>query len=214
MFQRFDVDNSNSIDHGELTQALKLLGNAEVSEEDTKAVFHEADVYENGHLSEKEFIVCLILGYILGHLKITKEEESKEGGEEDAYEGKGQELRWAFNNMIGAYLLFDVDASGDLSRDEVMNQLHNKTGMWLCFVYCFLVCFLCGSIIIITDNSFFSLFFFFCCTGVFADAAVASMLSEDRWRELDWDGDGIISFREFIWAFQSWISLDGEHDEK
>ena len=145
MFQRFDVDNSNSIDHGELTQALKLLGNAEVSEEDTKAVFHEADVYENGLLSEKEFIVCLILGYILGHLKITKEEEeSKEGGEEDAYEGKGQELRWAFNNMIGAYLLFDVDASGDLSRDEVMNQLHNKTGMWLCFVYCFFGCFLCG----------------------------------------------------------------------
>ena len=81
----------------------------------------------------------------------------------------------------------------------------------MCIAFWFVFC---GSIIIITDNSFFSLFFFCCCTGVFADAAVASMLSEDRWRELDWDGDGIISFREFIWAFQSWISLDGEHDEK
>ena len=31
----------------------------------------------------------------------------------------------------------------------------------------------------------------------------------------DWDcdGDGQISFREFIWAFQSWISLDGEAAE-
>ena len=45
--------------------------------------------------------------------------------------------------MIGAYLLFDVDASGDLSRDEVMNQLHNKTGMSLCFVYCDLLVAFC-----------------------------------------------------------------------
>ena len=49
-------------------------------------------------------------------------------------------------------------------------------------------------------------------TGVFADASAAQILSEDRWKELDWDGDGQISFREFIWAFQSWISNDGEGD--
>ena len=68
-----------------------------------------------------------------------------------------------------------MDASGDLSRDEVMKQLSNKT-------------------------------------GVFADAAAASMLSEDRWKELDWDGDGEITFKEFIWAFQGWITTDTDEN--
>ena len=70
----------------------------------------------------------------------------------------------------------DVDASGDLSKNEVMAQLRAKT-------------------------------------GVFADASAAQVLSEERWKELDWDGDGQIAFREFIWAFQGWISSDGEGDE-
>ena len=49
-------------------------------------------------------------------------------------------------------------------------------------------------------------------TGVFADAAAASMLSEDRWKELDWDGDGEITFKEFIWAFQGWITTDTDEN--
>ena len=184
VFARFDVDKSNSIDHGELTEALKILGN-DVCAEDVEKVFHEADIYDNNKLSQKEFIICLVLGYVLGHLKLsnatvkepTKEAEvpMEEAGE-DGYEGHAQELKWAFAQIIGTYLLFDEDASGDLSRDEVMNQLHNKT-------------------------------------GVFADKGAQQMMSEERWKELDWDGDGTITFREFAWAFQSWISLDAEDED-
>ena len=193
VFKRFDADESNSIDHAELTEALKVLGN-DVSDEDVQKVFHEADIYDNNKLSQKEFIVCLVLGYVLGHLKLSAEDEKEEskadaatesgvdgvdgGGvsKEDAFDGQSGKLKCAFNNMIGTYLLFDVDASGDLSREEVMAQLHKKE-------------------------------------GVFADSAARSMMSEERWNELDCDGDGQISFREFIWAFQSWISLDGEAAE-
>ena len=192
VFKRFDADESNSIDHAELTEALKALGN-DVSDEDVQKVFHEANIYDNNKLSQKEFIVCLVLGYVLGHLKLSAEDEKEEiktdaatesggggvdgggGSKEDAFDGQSS-IKWAFNNMIGTYLLFDVDASGDLSREEVMAQLVAEK-------------------------------------GVFADSAARAMMSEERWNELDWDGDGRISFREFIWAFQSWISLDGEAAE-
>ncbi len=186
VFKLHDVDSSDSIEYAELTEALKALG-SEVSPGDAEKVFHQADMYDNNKLSLKEFIVCLLLGYVLGYLKLgdgsnneaSKEEgggnneaSKEEGGDDDGFQGHAKELRWAFNNIIGAYLLFDVDASGDLSRDEVMAQLQAKT-------------------------------------GVFADAAAQSLMTAERWAELDWDQDGQISFREFIWAFQSWISVDG-----
>jgi calcium-binding protein CML len=182
VFKRFDADGSNSIDHSELMEALKVLGN-DVSADDVEKVFHEADIYANNKLSEKEFIVCLVLGYVLGQLKLSTAEDDAAGttesgsSNEDGFDGQSEKLKWAFNNMIGTYLLFDVDASGDLSREEVMGQLHARK-------------------------------------GVFADSAARTMMSEERWNELDWDGDGQISFREFIWAFQSWISVDGEELEE
>tara|TARA_B100000780_G_C20992547_1_gene396958 strand:- start:24 stop:836 length:813 start_codon:yes stop_codon:yes gene_type:complete len=197
VFKRFDVDNSGTMDHDELQAALDILGN-KMSKEELETVFHEADLYDNNQLTEKEFIVCLLLGYILDDLKLKQDtelpndpespaistEETQETQEErqagtitrkstDTFYGHAKELQWAFNNITGCYLLFDVDASGDLSRDEVMKQLQTKS-------------------------------------GVFADAAAASMLSEERWKELDWDGDGEITFREFVWAFQTWIATDQE----
>jgi calcium-binding protein CML len=188
VFEKFDADESGSIEYEELGAALEVLGNKMTPDELAK-VFHEADLYDNNKLSEKEFVVCLLLGYILDDLKLqsttelpTTELPTATGNnttsnitrkDTKTYFGHAKELQWAFNNITGCYLLFDVDASGDLSRDEVMRQLANKT-------------------------------------GVFADAAAANMLSEDRWKELDWDGDGEISFKEFIWAFQGWISSDTE----
>ena len=182
VFARFDVDQSNSIDRQELTAALQILGNGvAISAEDIEKVFNEADIEQNQKLSLKEFIVCLLLGYLLGQIKLNVAvEESKESvaaaastGSEDVFEGHAKEIQFAFNNIIGCYLLFDVDASGDLSRDEVMKQLHDKS-------------------------------------GAFKDRGAQKMMSEERWKELDWDGDGHITFREFAWAMQNWISQDDE----
>ena len=180
VFQQFDADASGAIDHSELQQALAVLG-SDVSEEEVQTVFHEADIYENGQLSLKEFVVCLALGYVLGDLKLNETVEAQKASDEikqtaSGYFGHAQELESAFNTIIGTYLLFDGDASGDLDREEVMRQMASRE-------------------------------------GVFASQSAASFLSNARWQELDWDGDGQITVREFIWAFQTWIADDGDDDQ-
>jgi calcium-binding protein CML len=41
----------------------------------------------------------------------------------------------------------------------------------------------------------------------------SALLSEDRWRELDWDSDGTITFVEFLNAFYSWVGMDDEDED-
>jgi len=42
--------------------------------------------------------------------------------------------------------------------------------------------------------------------------ASRSVISQDRWKEMDWNDDGSISFKEFLIAFGSWVGLDDEDD--
>jgi hypothetical protein len=35
-----------------------------------------------------------------------------------------------------------------------------------------------------------------------------ALLMEDRWSELDWDHDGQITFKEFLFAFYKWVGVD------
>ena len=73
-------------------EALKALG-SEVSPGDAEKVFHQADMYDNNKLSLKEFIVCLLLGYVLGYLTLgdggNNEASKEEGGDDDQRAGDG-----------------------------------------------------------------------------------------------------------------------------
>ena len=51
VFRRFDADESDSIDHGELVRALNVLSGQKVTSEEAQKVFHEADLYDNNMLS-------------------------------------------------------------------------------------------------------------------------------------------------------------------
>lgn len=46
-----------------------------------------------------------------------------------------------------------------------------------------------------------------------ADAA-KSFFTDDRWKELDASGDGIVEFEEFVYAFSKWISDDDDDDDE
>ena len=39
------------------------------------------------------------------------------------------------------------------------------------------------------------------------------LLSDDRWKEMDWNSDGSIDFAEFVFAFCSWVDLDDDMEE-
>eukprot|EP00898_Chlorokybus_atmophyticus_P006309 jgi/Chlat1/667/Chrsp104S01153 len=43
--------------------------------------------------------------------------------------------------------------------------------------------------------------------------ASGGMLSSKRFDEMDWDGNGKISFKEFLFAFEGWVGVEDEEDE-
>ena len=57
-------------------------------------------MYQNNQLTHKEFMVCLALGYVLGDIKVENSE------------GLGGEVKQAFDDVLGAYFIFDVDGGG------------------------------------------------------------------------------------------------------
>lgn len=39
-----------------------------------------------------------------------------------------------------------------------------------------------------------------------------AMLSKERWDEMDWDSNGTIDFAEFVFAFSSWVDIEGDDE--
>merc|ERR1712098_468011 len=46
-----------------------------------------------------------------------------------------------------------------------------------------------------------------------AKRASRNCISEARWRDMDWDKDGTISFSEFLLAFSSWVGMDDDVEQ-
>jgi len=47
-----------------------------------------------------------------------------------------------------------------------------------------------------------------------ASGPAMSMLTSERFAELDWDKDGTITFKEFLFAFEDWIGLNDDDEEE
>ena len=166
LFKSCDDDGNGTLDYEEIKPIMGKLGTQSMTDEEINLVFHEADMYHNNQLTHKEFMVCLALGYVLGDIKVADSE------------GLGGEVKRAFDDVLGAYFIFDVDGGGTLDKEEVMKQMQSKE-------------------------------------GAFKNSSASSVLTKERWAEMDWDHDGNISFKEFFWAFQQWIGTeDGTEDEQ
>lgn len=103
--------------------------------------------------------------------------------------GVGQDLTKAFGLIVDAWMYFDVAGNGIISREEMQSVLvasHMKS----------------------PTKKFKKK-----ASGhEFSSTPSDTFLTEERFKELDWDGDGNISFREFLFAFESWVGLDEEED--
>ena len=64
-FHEYDVDKNGTMDHSELREAMSRLTGVEMPEDEAIELFNSGDMYDDGKISFKEFIVCLAIGYVL-----------------------------------------------------------------------------------------------------------------------------------------------------
>jgi len=203
VFKSYDADGSESIDKDELGACLAKLG-AKLTEAEVQQMFSEANMHSTGTLDFNEFLLFLCIGAVLQllpHLESVDVSEAKEGASEakggDEKKGEddepsvqilegGAELVEAIRIAVEAYLLFDADASGTIDREEVQNIIDSGGG------------------------------------GKGAKGARGrrnsnstpnALLSKDRWGEMDWDKDGTITFKEFLWALLGWVGMNDDLED-
>ncbi|CAN0330377.1 unnamed protein product [Pylaiella littoralis] len=179
VFNERDTDESGRIDICEMSAAMKDL-QVNLSEDEINTLFKMADFYEDKQLTMKQFLVVLAMGYVLDAIPDLLESPEKAEAEAAAraagrrmsnFYNKEKTVREALELFTYAYLLFDKDCKGVISRQEVM--------------------------VVVAENGQ-------------RDTGSMSVLSQERWDEMDWDSNGDISFGEFVYAFTKWVDVDGE----
>lgn len=163
-FRRFDKDGSGTIDLNELKECFRQL-KVSFSDEEVKAFHQESDMDSSKGVDFKEFIVVLALVYLLG--------KCNEGTSRSRI--GLPELEATFDTIVDAYLFFDKDGDGYVSKAEI----------------------------IAATNEFSS------------GKNVNDQIGIKRFEEMDWDRNGLITFKEFLFAFTNWVGVkeDGEDED-
>ncbi|KAG7393195.1 hypothetical protein PHYPSEUDO_011200 [Phytophthora pseudosyringae] len=205
-FRAFDKENKGYIEFNDLSKVFEQLG-AKFSAEEIGQVFEESDMMEDGKLSFKEFLVCLAIGFVLHKIPSLEGEQeqqlsifyspisrtssrktSSSGSGQSILFGEGNKLRLGFQLAVDAFLWFDVDGNGVINRTEMSTKFQNSMALH-------------------SPTKKMS-------TGDLSkdtsDDSSNQAIWEQRFMEMDWNGDGTIHFKEFLMAFESWVGLEEE----
>lgn len=133
------------------------------------------------------------------------------------------QLEATFDTIIEVFMFLDKNGNGKLNKKDMVKAL-NETSPWekspshitksrfsiKCFTgyslnfilfLCFIVKFFCFGLIFLSFPSFFPL--------IFVDFLVSFPKYAE---EMDWDKNGKVSFREFLFAFINWVGIDMDED--
>lgn len=181
-FEKFDSNSDGMIDKEELAGALEVLG-SHTDTETVAKIFVSADVHANNGLNLKEFIISLSLAYLFGVIPVTQD-GSVDTGVMTVADQRG--IQEAFASGADMFLLFDEDASGQITLNEVESVLSSMGR---------------------SDRASKS-------KKKFSTGNDMSSLYLERFKEFDWDADGSITFTEFLFAFIGWTDIDELVDEQ
>ncbi|RLN67833.1 hypothetical protein BBP00_00001402 [Phytophthora kernoviae] len=210
-FNTFSKEKNGFIEFGDLPRIFEHLG-VNFSGDEIRQVFEESDMKETGKLDFKEFLVCLAIGFVLHRIPSLENERlsifyaplpptSSNSSSDDGAPlspnrsilfGDGNKLRIAFQLAVDAFLWFDVDGNGTINRTEMSMKLqtsmslHSPTKKM-------------SSLKEIDDNKKDSV-----------DDSSNKAIWEQRFAEMDWNHDGMINFKEFLMAFESWVGIEDE----
>ncbi|KAG6623941.1 putative calcium-binding protein CML21 [Phytophthora cinnamomi] len=201
-FRTFDRDNKGYIEFADLSRVFEQLG-ANFSTEEISMVFQESDMMEDGKLNFKEFLVCLAIGFVLHKIPSLEAERlsifyapmSRTGSNsnpaiatQSILFGEGNKLRLAFQLAVDAFLWFDVDGDGIINRSEMSTKLQNSMALHS------------PTKRMTADDM----------SKDTSDDSSNQAIWEQRFMEMDWNGDGTIQFKEFLMAFESWVGLEDD----
>ncbi|KAG3196931.1 hypothetical protein PC128_g7222 [Phytophthora cactorum] len=207
-FNAFDKESKGYIEFSDLSRVFEQLG-ANFSAEEIGQVFEESDMMEDGKLNFNEFLVCLAIGFVLHKIPSLEGEQeqplsifyapmsrtssnssrtSSAGSSQSILFGEGNKLRLAFQLAVDAFLWFDVDGNGVINRYEMVTKLQNSMALHSP-----------TKKMSTGDRS----------KGTSDDSSNRAIW-EQRFMEMDWNGDGTIHFKEFLMAFESWVGLEEE----
>uniref|UniRef100_H3HCV0 Calmodulin n=1 Tax=Phytophthora ramorum TaxID=164328 RepID=H3HCV0_PHYRM len=100
----------------------------------------------------------------------------------------GNKLRIAFQLAVDAFLWFDVDGNGVINRVEMATKLQSSMALHSPTKKM-------STRELNKDTS---------------DDSSNQAIWEQRFMEMDWNGDGNIHFKEFLMAFESWMGLEDD----
>lgn len=117
VFHEKDRDGNGSIDLDEFMAASNELSFS-LSDDMKRSIFEESDFDGNRQIDFKEFVVMLALIHLL---------ESTSGKSEYFNKDENVALGNAIDLATDAFLFFDIDGSGFISKDEVLQQMDDST---------------------------------------------------------------------------------------
>jgi calcium-binding protein CML len=169
-----------------------------------------ADLFTNGRLTFREFLVCLALGALLGMVPFTAAPAPVDAGglrtageslrkmadaevRESLIANDGRAILQTFHLCLEAFATFDRRHTGIITKsglEAAMTILSTKGVAGS------------GSSSLHEREKH----------PIPTDAL--HFLSEERFKELDFDDDGNISFAEFLFAMFAWVGLDEDEEDE
>eukprot|EP01138_Halocafeteria_seosinensis_P007383 gb/GECG01007548.1/.p1 GENE.gb/GECG01007548.1/~~gb/GECG01007548.1/.p1 ORF type:complete len:359 (+),score=67.56 gb/GECG01007548.1/:1-1077(+) len=219
VFERFDLDGNGKIDRNELKSALASLG-AAVSDDLVQEMFDEADMKYNEALSFREFLLALCIGSILKLFPIMQVAARQEQGTSKISKELSEGNIEAEDSTTSEGALYETprDHSAPIENKDVM-----LLGEAQKMIYALRLV-IEAYILFDEDQDGYIQYEEVIKTireqspGMErpheSNSSATGLLSEDRWNELDWDKDGRITFKEFLFAFYNWVGVEEDDEDE
>jgi len=178
VFDRVDADKNGAIDESELKLLLAELDTADLDDATIADIFAQADANGDGSIDYREFVALAAVLYLMS---------DRDPGAPPESETEARRLvHVALDRVLEAWLYFDRDRRGFISRAEVKDGLRVYRGE-------------------ARDQA----------TGgkkKKAHVGVDSNLLAARFEEINWGRHDVVTFQEFLYAVEGWVGLEEEEE--
>ncbi|KAJ9568156.1 hypothetical protein OSB04_004122 [Centaurea solstitialis] len=195
IFEQFDEDKSGAIDLKELKNCLDKL-KVNFTNEEINEIFKTCDLNDDMGISFNEFIVLLCLVYLLkedpaADQNVSNIAEVREVQGKSQKNGKLRNIRVAFIWTKSRLGIPDLEATFETLVESFVFLDSNRDGH-------------------VSKNEMVRAIEE-TRSGGHSDSD--GQIAMKRFEEMDWDKNGMVNFKEFLFAFTRWVGLEDDEED-